>query len=166
VLLGAKLAGACPLIGVDLFPHKLELARSIGATHVINSKETDFAAAVRDILGGKLADVVIDGTGNPAVLEKAFALTASHGKCVGFGVMPHDRQLSINTLPLHMGKTLTGSHGGSSRPDEDIPRYLRMMKHDLFHVKNFVSHRLPLEQVDDAIAKMRSGEVVHAMIHF
>jgi S-(hydroxymethyl)glutathione dehydrogenase/alcohol dehydrogenase len=110
--------------------------------------------------------VVIDGTGNPAVLEKAFALTAPQGRSVGFGVMAHDRKLTLNTLPLHMGKTLTGSHGGSSRPDEDIPRYLRMMKHDLFQVKNFVSHRLPLEQINGAVEKMRSGEVVHAMIHF
>jgi S-(hydroxymethyl)glutathione dehydrogenase/alcohol dehydrogenase len=166
VLLGAKLAGACPLIGVDLFPHKLELAKSIGATHTVNSQETDFVEAVRGILGGGLADVVIDGTGNPAVLEKAFALTAPQGRSVGFGVMAHDRKLTLNTLPLHMGKTLTGSHGGSSRPDEDIPRYLRMMKHDLFQVKNFVSHRLPLEQINGAVEKMRSGEVVHAMIHF
>ena len=110
--------------------------------------------------------VVIDGTGNPAVLEKAFGLTAPQGKTVGFGVMAYDRKLTLNTLPLHMGKTLTGSHGGSSQPDEDIPRYLRMMKHDLFNVKKFVSHRLPLEDVNDAVEKMRSGEVVHAMIHF
>jgi S-(hydroxymethyl)glutathione dehydrogenase/alcohol dehydrogenase len=166
VLLGARLAGACPLIGIDLFPHKLDLALSIGATHVINSKEVDFVPAVRDILGGNFADVVIDGTGNPAVLEKAFALTSSHGKCIGFGVMAHDRKLALNTLPLHMGKTLTGSHGGSSRPDEEIPRYLRMMKQNLFDVKNFVSHRLRLEEINGAVEKMRSGEVVHAMIHF
>jgi S-(hydroxymethyl)glutathione dehydrogenase/alcohol dehydrogenase len=166
VLLGAKLAGACPLIAVDLFPHKLELALSLGATHAINSKEVDFAEKAREILGGGLADVVIDGTGNPAVLEKAFALTAPQGKTVGFGVMAHDRALTINTLPLHMGKLLTGSHGGSSKPDEDIPRYLRMMRHNLFQVKNFVSHRLPLEEVNDAVEKMRSGAVVHAMIHF
>lgn len=166
VLLGAKLAGACPLIGIDLFPHKLDLALGLGATHVINSKETDFVPAVREILGGGLADVVIDGTGQPAILEKAFALAAPQGRCVGFGVMAHDRKLTLNTLPLHLGKILTGSHGGSSRPDEDIPRYLRMMKHNLFQVKNFVSHRLPLEQVNEAVDKMRSGEVVHAMIHF
>ena len=166
VLLGAKLAGACPLIAVDLFPHKLDLALSLGATHAINSKEVDFVEAARDILGGNLADVVIDGTGNPAVLEKAFGLAGPQGRCVGFGVMASDRKLTLNTLPLHLGKVLTGSHGGSSRPDEDIPRYLRMMKHNFFQVKNFVSHRLPLEEVNGAVEKMRSGEVVHAMIHF
>jgi S-(hydroxymethyl)glutathione dehydrogenase/alcohol dehydrogenase len=166
VLLGAKLAGACPLIAVDLFPHKLDLALSVGATRAINSKEVDFVEAARDILGGNLADVVIDGTGNPAVLEKAFGLAGPQGRCVGFGVMASDRKLTLNTLPLHLGKVLTGSHGGSSRPDEDIPRYLRMMKHNLFQVKNFVSHRLPLEEVNGAVEKMRSGEVVHAMIHF
>jgi S-(hydroxymethyl)glutathione dehydrogenase / alcohol dehydrogenase len=166
VILGARLAGACPLIAVDLFPHKLETALRVGATHVVNSKEVDFAEKVKEILDGKLADVVIDGTGQPAVLEKALALTATPGRCVGFGVMPQDRKLSLHTLQLHMGKILTGSHGGSSRPDEDIPRYLRMMKHHLFHTKDFVSHRLPLEQINTGIEKMRSGEVIHAMVHF
>jgi S-(hydroxymethyl)glutathione dehydrogenase/alcohol dehydrogenase len=80
--------------------------------------------------------------------------------------MAHDKKLSLNTLPLHFGKVLTGSHGGDSKPAEDIPRYLRLIRDGRFDTKGFVSHRIPLEQVNDGIAKMRSGEVVHCMIHF
>jgi S-(hydroxymethyl)glutathione dehydrogenase/alcohol dehydrogenase len=109
---------------------------------------------------------VIDGTGNPQVLEKAFALAGNAGRCVIFGVMPHDKKLSLNTLPLHFGKTLTGSHGGGSQPAQDIPRYLRLMRDGCYDTKGFVSHRISLEQVNEGIAKMRSGEVVHCMIHF
>lgn len=166
VVLGAKLAGAHPIIAVDLHDHKLAKAREFGATHTINSTGQDFVTAVRDILGGVPPDVVVDGTGLPAVLEKAFPLAAASGRVVIFGVMAHDRKLSLNTLPLHFGKQLTGSHGGSSRPAEDIPRYLRMMRDGRFDPRGMVSHRIPLEQVNDGIAKMRSGEVIHCMIHF
>ena len=166
VVLGAKLAGAHPIIAVDLHDHKLAKAREFGATHTINSTGQDFVTAVRDILDGVPPDVVVDGTGLPAVLEKAFPLAASTGRVVIFGVMAHDRKLSLNTLPLHFGKQLTGSHGGSSRPAEDIPRYLRMMRDGRFDPRGMVSHRIPLEQVNDGIAKMRSGEVIHCMIHF
>jgi S-(hydroxymethyl)glutathione dehydrogenase/alcohol dehydrogenase len=151
---------------VDIIPHKLERAKLIGATDVVNSREVDFVEAVRGILHQNHADVVIDGTGQPAILEKAFHLAGPRGRCVGFGVMPHDRKLSINTLPLHMGKVLTGSHGGASQPDDDIPRYLRMIKRGLLKLDSFVSHRLPLSGVNGAIEKMRAGEVLHAMIHF
>ncbi len=166
VVLGAHLAGAHPVIAVDLHDCKLEVARSHGATHAIHAGRTDFAAAAQEILGGRGADIVVDGTGNPQVLEKAFALTSPSGRCIGVGVMPHDRTLSINTLPLHLGKVLRGSHGGDSRPAEDIPRYVRMMRDGRFDPRGMVSHRVRLEEVNDAIARMRAGEVVHCMIHF
>jgi len=165
VVLGASLAGAYPIIAVDIQTHKLDKAREYGATHTINSALTDFASDARQILGGSV-DVVIDGTGNPTVLEMAYTLTSDTGRCVIFGVMPADRKLSINTLPLHFGKVLTGSHGGESRPAEDIPRLVRMMKAKRFDPAGFVSHRIPLEQINDGIARMRSGEVVHCMVRF
>ena len=164
-VLGAKLAGAHPIIAVDVQDHKLDQARAYGATHTLNSKSGDFGAAVEGILGGK-ADVVVDGTGNPAVLAQAFALAGPRGRCVGVGVMRHDQQLALNTLPLHFGKILCGSHGGGSQPGDDIPRYLRMIRDGRFELQGFVSHRLKLEQINDGIAQMRAGEVVHAMVHF
>ena len=164
-VLGASLAGACPVIAVDLFDHKLDKAKQFGATHTINSKQTDFRSAAEEILKGK-ADVVIDGTGNPHVLQEALALTAPKGRCVGIGVMPFDRSISINTLQFHFGKELTGSEGGSSLPAIDIPRQLRMIEHGRFDPKGMVSHRLKLEDVNDGIARMRSGETIHSIIHF
>jgi S-(hydroxymethyl)glutathione dehydrogenase/alcohol dehydrogenase len=166
VVLGAKLAGAYPIITVDIQDHKLQKAAQHGATHTINSAREEFPAAVSRILDGAAPDVVIDGTGNPQVLERAFGLVNNAGRCVIFGVMAHDKKLSLNTLPLHFGKVLTGSHGGDSRPAEDIPRYLRMMQAGRIDPRDFISHRVPLAGVNDAIAKMRSGEVIHALIDF
>ncbi len=164
-VLGAKLAGAYPIIAVDLHDHKLAKAREFGATHTINSTHEDFASASETILRDK-ADVVIDGTALPAVLEKAFALAGPQGRCVVFGVMASDRKISLNTLPLHFGKVLTGSHGGDSQPAQDIPRYLRMINGGGFDPRGMVSHRVRLDEINDTISRMRSGEVVHAMIHF
>lgn len=164
-VLGAKLAGAYPIIGIDLYDHKLEKAAAYGATHTINSSKTDFVEVAHSILKGP-PDVVIDGTGLPSILEKAYALTSPQGRCVIIGVMHHEQKLSLNTLPLHFGKKLFGSHGGCSKPARDIPRQLRMMEAGLFNPAGFVSHRFSLEEVNEAIAKMQSGEVIHGMIHF
>jgi S-(hydroxymethyl)glutathione dehydrogenase/alcohol dehydrogenase len=166
VVLGARLAGANPIIAVDIQNHKLQKACAYGATHAINSTQADFAAETLRILEGAAPDVVIDGTASPAVLEKAFSLTSKSGRCVIFGVMHFEKKLSINTLPLHFGRVLTGSHGGGSQPAEDIPRYLRLLRDGVYDVKGFVSHRIALKDINDGIAKMRSGEVIHCMIHF
>lgn len=165
VLLGAKLAGAHPIIAVDIHDHKLETARRYGATHTLNSRNVDFPGAVREILKGP-ADAVIDGTGSPAVLEQAFPLAGPQGRCVIFGVMRHDVTMSLNTLPLHFGKVLTGSEGGGSRPAVEIPKYLKMIADGVFDPSGFVSHRIRLDQVNEGIARMRSGEVLHCIIHF
>jgi S-(hydroxymethyl)glutathione dehydrogenase/alcohol dehydrogenase len=166
VVLGAKLAGAYPVIAVDIHDHKLEVAARYGATHRINSVKEDFAEAVSRILDPGRPEVIVDGTGNPKVLEKAYGLLGNCGRCIGVGVMPHERTLSINTLPLHLGKSLKGSHGGDSQPADDIPRIVRMIKAGVFDPRGFVSHRVSLPQINDAIARMRAGEVVHAIIHF
>jgi S-(hydroxymethyl)glutathione dehydrogenase/alcohol dehydrogenase len=166
-ILGAHLAGAHPIVAVDLHDHKLAKAREYGATHTFNASATpDIAAAIHAVVGAQGADVVVDGTGLPSVIEQCYQLTANKGRTILFGVMAHDKRVSLHTLPLHFGRVLTGSEGGGSLPATDIPRFVRMMQAGRFDPNGFVSHRLTLADVNDGIARMRSGEVVHAMIHF
>lgn len=164
VTLGAHLAGAHPVIAVDLHDHKLAKAREYGATHTINAAREDTVAAVAAILGGP-ADVGFDVTGHPAVITQAWGLTGPRGRLVLVGVMKHDQQFSLNTLPLHFGKVLTGSEGGASRPAEDIPRLLRMIADGRFDPRGMISHRSPLAGINDAIATMRAGQSIHTLIH-
>ena len=164
-ILGAHLAGAHPVIAVDIHDHKLAKAREFGATHTINTRRENLADAVRSILNGP-ADAVFDVTGNCTVIEQAWNVTGPKGRLVLVGVMRHDQQLSLNTLPLHHGKVLTGSEGGSSQPHHDIPRYLRMIRAGRFDPRGMISHRCQLADVNDAIATMRGGEAIHTMIHF
>ena len=72
----------------------------------------------------------------------------------------------LETLGGGLGKLLRGSHGGESLPAEDIPRYIRMMRDGRFDPRSFVSHRISLAEVNDGIARMRAGEVIHCIIHF
>lgn len=166
VVLAARLAGAHPIVAIDLFDHKLAKAREVGATHTINGRSANPGESIREIVGKAGADIVIDGTGTPQVIETCYDLTAAAGRCVLFGVMPHDKKVTLHTLPLHHGKVLTGSEGGGSRPHLDIPRIVRMIQAGRFDPLNFISHRTKLEEINETIAKMRSGEVIHALIDF
>ncbi len=163
-VLGAKLAGANPIIGVDLHDHKLAKAAAYGLTHQINAARENADERVKEILGG-LADVTIDGTGSPRVIETAYDLAKLRGgRCVLFGVMPSDQRVSIHTLPLHFGRVLTGSEGGQSRPHEDIPRILAQLAAAEKNWCGFITHRGALTAVNELMQRMRSGEVVHALV--
>jgi S-(hydroxymethyl)glutathione dehydrogenase/alcohol dehydrogenase len=164
-VLGAKLAGANPIIAVDIFDHKLKTAKEIGATHTINTKELALEDRLLDILGTPTVDIVIEGSGLPYMIGKAYEATSISGKCVLFGVMRFDQKASINTLPLHLGKTLTGTEGGQSIPDTDILRYLNMMDAGLFKLDKFISHRYQLEDINEGILAMRQGKSTHAIIN-
>jgi len=164
VVLGAKLAGANPIIGVDLHDHKLAKAAAYGLTHQINASRENAAERVKEILGG-LADVTIDGTGNPKVIETAYDLSKLRGgRCVLFGVMSHDQRVSIHTLPLHFGRVLTGSEGGQSHPDRDIPDILQRLAVNSVSVAGFVTDRGSLNDLPEIMDRMRRGEVVHAIV--
>jgi Zn-dependent alcohol dehydrogenase len=80
--------------------------------------------------------------------------------------MPQGLHAKLHTLPLHFGRRIQGSEGGSSNPPVDIPRYLRMWQAGRFDVAGFVSHRCGIADINDAISTMRSGASVHTMVHF
>ncbi len=164
-VLGAQLAGAHPIIAVDIHEHKLQRALKFGATHTINTRQERLADGVARILGGP-ADAVLEVTGNATVIEQAWNITGPKGRLVLVGVMRHDQQFNLNTLPLHYGKILTGSEGGSSQPHLDIPRYIKLIRAGRFDPIGMISHRCQLPDVNLAIAAMRAGESVHTMIHF
>jgi S-(hydroxymethyl)glutathione dehydrogenase/alcohol dehydrogenase len=166
VITGALLAGAYPIVAVDIQAHKLDVSKKFGATHIIDANSDKLEEQILGITGASGADVVVDGTGVPEVIRRCYHLTQPKGRCVLFGVMPHNLRVSLHTLPLHFGKRLIGSEGGSCQPGEDIPRIVRMIQAGRFDPKPMVSHRGELTDVNNLISRMRSGEVVHAMLHY
>ncbi len=166
VIAGASLAGAFPIVAADIHSWKLEKACKIGATHSLDTSFRGLMESWRALDLGTSVDVVFDLTGRPEVIEEAWEILSPNGILVEVGVMPVDRKLAINTLPMHFGKRLTATEGGDSQPGLDIPRYVRMMQSGRLSPDGFVSHRGSLEQVNELIDKMRNGEVFHAVIDF
>jgi Zn-dependent alcohol dehydrogenase len=101
--------------------------------------------------------VFIDNTGVPAVIELGYRLTHREGRVILVGVPRLGQNLNVYSLPLHFGKLLTGSQGGESQPDRDIPRYLRLLERGRLQLDRFVSARFALEEINAAIAAMRNG---------
>ena len=159
IVQGAALAGAHPIIAIDLIDARLDLARSLGATHTINSRSADVAAEITSIVGGDGVDVAIDNTGNVDVIALASRLTNARGRTVLVGVPPKGATAAISTLPLHFEKRLVGSHGGESRPDIDIPRYVRLVQDGRLSFAGVVGRRYPLDGVNEAIDDMTSGRL-------
>jgi S-(hydroxymethyl)glutathione dehydrogenase/alcohol dehydrogenase len=152
----AYLAGANPIVAIDLIDSKLDMAKARGATHCLNSgKLTDVAGEIRKIVGSKGPDKVLETTGVKSVIELAYELTNSDGTCVLVGV-PNEK-VTIYTLPIHFNKVLTGSHGGDARPHVDIPRIIGLMKAGRISFDGIITHQFGLDQVNDAINLVRSG---------
>ena len=161
----AAMVSAHPIVGIDLVDGKLDMARRFGATHCINSaKVGDLAAKIRMIVGNAGADVVVDTTGNARVIEQAYELTHADGKTILVGVPKKGDNISIYSLPLHFKKVLTGSHGGSAEPHVDIPRYIRLMQAGKLSLAGLVTHEFKLEQINEAIAVMRSAEAGRVLV--
>ncbi|MGD1083267.1 MAG: zinc-binding dehydrogenase [Verrucomicrobiota bacterium] len=155
---GAALAGADPILAIDLHDHKLALARKFGATHGINSSQGDFSQEIIRITGPGGVDVFIENTGLTRLIEMAYNLTAPQGRTILVGVPRLDQDITIHSLPLHFGKVLSGCEGGHTYPTSDIPRYLRLYQNGRLQLAGQITHRFPLDDVNHALDTVRGGK--------
>lgn len=154
----AAMVAAEPIIAVDMYDHKLEMAKKLGATHTINAKSANVETDIRKIAGQAGVDVAVETTGVVDVIELAYGVTGATGRTILVGVPNKNaRHPSLYTLPLHFQKVLTGSEGGSCKPDIDIPKLVRLCKSGKLKFDGLVSKRYPLEQINDAIEDLRKG---------
>ncbi|MBS59807.1 MAG: dehydrogenase [Anaerolineaceae bacterium] len=162
----ANMVSAHPIVGIDLSQTKLEMAKKFGVTNAFvggNNLE-NCVETIREVVGKQGADVVVDTTGNARVIESAYELTHPDGKTILVGVPRKGDNISIYSLPLHFNKVLTGSEGGGSIPHVDIPRYIRLHQAGQFNLDGLVTHEFSLDEVNDAIDVVRSGECGRCMI--
>src|SRR6266545_2682300 len=160
----AQLAGANPIVAVDLRDSKLDMAKSRGATHCLNASSVkDMDAEIRKIVGAGGPDKVIETTGAKSVIELAYNLTHADGTCVLVGV-PSEK-VTIYTLPIHFNKVLTGSHGGDAMPHIDIPRLLRLSKAGRLSFDGLITHEFPLDQINAALDVVRGGDAGRVLVN-
>lgn len=159
IVQAAALVGAYPVVAVDLFDNRLALAKEMGATHLINSKKQDAREAIERIVGLQGVDAFIDNTGQPAIIELGYQLTKPQGRVTLVGVPRMGNNINIYSLPLHFGKELSGSHGGEAIPNQDIPRYLALYRAQRIKLRELLTERLSLDDINVAIDNMRSGKI-------
>jgi S-(hydroxymethyl)glutathione dehydrogenase / alcohol dehydrogenase len=165
VVQGAAMVSAHPIIAIDIYDHKLEMARAFGATHLINSAQSDLREEVRKIVGPTGVDVFVENTGVVRLIEQAYELAGKTGRAILVGVPRHNEDITIHSLPLHFGKVLTGCEGGHTNPTTDIPRYLHLYRDGKLRLDGLVTHRYPFDKINVALDKVRSGEAGRCVLH-
>jgi S-(hydroxymethyl)glutathione dehydrogenase/alcohol dehydrogenase len=162
--LAAALGGCVPVIAVDINPTRLALARTLGASHVIDSRETDVAAAIKEIVPGGV-DVAVEATGLPEVMAVALASTRQQGgRAVVIGNARYGSQLTLDPGLFNQGKSLMGTWGGDSVPDRDYPRYGRLLGLGRYPVKSLLSAPYRLEDADKALTDLSTGAIGRPLI--
>ena len=158
IIQAASLSSAWPIIAVDLYDGRLDLAKKFGATHTINANKKEPRKEIVKILKCRNLDVFIDNTGLPRIIEVGYELLSSEGRLILVGVPRFDADVRIHSLPLHFGKSITGSHGGESIPNKDIPRYLNLYNNGGWNINGLVSERYSLNEINLAVRAMRDGK--------
>ncbi len=165
-IMGARAAGAYPIIAVATQPHKLELARRAGATHTICVRDQDPVAAIRAITAGG-AQYVFESVGDEQVLGQAYEATRRGGTTVTMGLPNPSRKLSISAVSLVAEeRTLKGSYMGSCVPRRDIPRFIALYQAGLLPVELLLTREISLGEINAAFDALDRGEAVRQIITF
>lgn len=165
-LMAAVAAGANPVIAVDPVPQKLEVARSFGATHVVEwagSPEAT-AEAVKDVSGGGV-DVAVEATGRPEAMEAAFLSTRGRGAAVMIGIPRPDAVITLPAVTIpRMERRILGSIYGSSKPERDFALSLDLFRDGRLPLDRLISHRMGLDEVEKAFELMFSGDALRVVL--
>ncbi|MEV4316004.1 alcohol dehydrogenase catalytic domain-containing protein [Actinocrispum sp. NPDC049592] len=165
-LLGAHLAGAGPIIAVDISPDKEELARTAGATHFLVSHDK-LAKEIRGLTDGRGADHALECVGHSATIRTAWQSTRRGGRVTVVGVGRRDDTVSFNALELyHFARTIGVSVYGSGDPNRDIPLLATQIELGRLDLEPLVSHRIGLDGVTEAFERMKSGTGARSLLVF
>jgi S-(hydroxymethyl)mycothiol dehydrogenase len=164
-ILGASFAGARTVIAVDIDQRKLDVAKQFGATHTVNSRETDVVEAVQALTDGLGADVVIEAVGRPDTYKQAFYARDLAGRVVLVGVPTPDMTIELPLIDVFgRGGVLKSSWYGDCLPSRDFPMLIGLHLQGRLPLEKFVSETISLGDVEDAFAKMQRGEVLRSVV--
>ncbi len=165
-LMGARAAGAYPLVAVDISADKLKLAAELGAHLCVDAREDGAVEKIRAFTGGGV-QVAIESVGSERVFAQAYAATRRGGMTVGVGLPPPDRMLSVPAVSLVAEeRTIKGSYMGSAVPSRDLPRYVAMYRAGLLPVDRLLTHTLKLEEINEGFDRLARGEAIRQVVLF
>jgi S-(hydroxymethyl)glutathione dehydrogenase/alcohol dehydrogenase len=161
---GAVLAGARPLIGVDIRPEKFEIATRMGVTHSVDARQGDVVQAIRAICPGGV-DVAIEATGTAGAMRQALECVRSQGgRAVIVGNARHGELLQLDPREFNQGKRLLGTWGGDTKPQDDLPKYGRLLRDGKLKVDALLSTPFTLATINEALEALEKGAQVRPLI--
>jgi S-(hydroxymethyl)glutathione dehydrogenase / alcohol dehydrogenase len=156
-VMGAALAGASPIVAVDLHDEKLDLARDVGATHGVRGGDGADAEIAAIIPGGP--DHVFEAIGLRSTIEWAFSLLPMGGTATLVGMTPEGVRVGFEPLDFTAaGQTILGCTYGSCVPDRDFPRFAALAMEGRLPVERLIAERIGLDDVNRAFDQMRGGD--------
>ncbi|HZF93285.1 MAG TPA: Zn-dependent alcohol dehydrogenase [Allosphingosinicella sp.] len=161
----ARIAGARRIVAIDPVPAKRTLAEQVGATHSFAPDEERLKERVAELTKGGVHHA-IEAVGRISAGELALALLRRGGTATIVGMMPLKERLSMGAMDLLAEKKLQGSLMGSNRFPVDIPRLVDFYFAGRLDLDALVAERIALEDVNAAMAKLRSGEAARSVIVF
>jgi S-(hydroxymethyl)glutathione dehydrogenase/alcohol dehydrogenase len=167
VIQAARMVGADKIIGVDLNPAKIEIARKFGMTHFVNPDQVGHdkvVEAIVDLTGGG-ADFSFECIGSVQTMRQA--LECCHrgwGESIVIGVAPSGAEIATRPFQLVTGRVWKGSAFGGARGRTDVPKIVDWYMEGKINIDDLITRTLPLDQINDAFALMHAGEGVRSVV--
>ncbi len=163
-LMACAVAGASSIVAVDMLDSKLEVARSLGATHTFNARDPDIISKVKEATKGG-CDYVFEMAGSVTALELAYRLTCRGGTTVTAGLPNPAAIWNMQAVSLIAEeRTIKGSYVGSCVPTRDVPRFVSMYQAGRLPVNKLLSEHVPLAQINPALDRLSAGESIRQVI--
>ncbi|WP_332632671.1 NAD(P)-dependent alcohol dehydrogenase [Halalkalibacter flavus] len=163
-IMAGKVVGCTTIIAVDIHDSRLKLAEELGATHTINSSESDSLVEIQKItnLG---VNYSLETSGRPEVLRQAVDCLASLGTCAVIGVPPIGTEVSLDIKTIRQERTITGVVEGSSQPQVFIPQMIELYKQGKLPFDKLISF-YKLEEINQATEDAKNGTAIKPVIMF
>jgi len=163
-LFGAQVAGASQVIALDVHEDKLELARKLGATDVVNANNPDAIQKVKDLSNGGV-DFGFEMAGSVQAMELAYRITRRGGTTVTAGLPHPDARWQLQHVNLTAEeRTVKGSYVGSCVPPRDLPRYVELYRKGKLPVNRLLSDHISLAQINEGFDRLASGHTVRQIV--
>jgi S-(hydroxymethyl)glutathione dehydrogenase/alcohol dehydrogenase len=163
-LMALKAMGVEKIIAIDVSDEKLDLAKELGVTHIINSQNEDCVSVLHNIFSQGV-DFCIESGGTVSTIELGFKLVRQHGGQLLFASHPPEGdQIRLSPHELISGKKIAGSWGGASKPDIDIPKIFQIFSKAKIPMESLLTKRYRLEDINEALEDLRLGRVFRPLI--
>ena len=163
-LLGALVGGASQVVAIDVHDDKLELAKQLGASDVVNAKDEDAIQQVKDLTNGGV-DFGFEMAGSVQAMELAYRITRRGGTTVTAGLPHPEARWPLQHVNLTAEeRTVKGSYVGSCVPTRDVPRYIDLYRKGMLPVNKLMSDHISLDQINEGFDRLASGHTVRQII--